>query len=355
MPVTVTESDAVGAPHADFVRRRASGRPDTRDRDRRAGRAARFRAPCRRALEPRCTSSTRRCVRIPSRKTVDGGLLVGRPLRRRRAGGKCRRAPARCRRSARALCEDFARGLRQRGEQLRLGRFQVASEAAWPSGPRISAERDKERRRFDPVQRDRRRQEVGRKAEAALRAALRLDWNAKRDQPVDVAIDGADRDVEAARQIGRRQEPPARAGAGELQARARSDSRHRLQARKRISRPAKQRRSNLTYCWQVSHPIFALVKLGSNVMAQTSYFQAAQPRVASHPRAEPLRRAHLALVPAGRTTGVGSSGACAPRRNCSRKLEDYDKHMLRDMGLMRARRPRSSRSARIAIPGAEPS
>ena len=101
----VTETDAVGAPHADLVRRQASGRRDTRDCGRRAGRAARPRAACRCRCEPRWTISTRRCVRMPCRKRSTAPCWLGQALGRRARGEKCRRASARCRRAVSRVAE----------------------------------------------------------------------------------------------------------------------------------------------------------------------------------------------------------------------------------------------------------
>ena len=94
------------------------------------------------------------------------------------------------------------------------------------------------------------------------------------------------------------------------------------------------RLSNLTCWWQVSYPIFALVKHGSNVMAQTSYFQGHSP--ASRPTREPSRFGALTW----RLFLWAHDWRRQFRRmrteaELNRKLVDYDKHMLRDMGLMR--------------------
>ena len=124
------------------------------------------------------------------------------------------------------------------------------------SQPAHQSQRDEKRRRLHAVQRDRRRQVVARKPESALRAAFRLDRDAERNEPVDVAVDGAHRDLEARPQAASPGAAAAVSGEAGSPARAPADSRKFLRADLPfLSR--KPSRSNMTSGWQVSHPILA--------------------------------------------------------------------------------------------------
>ena len=90
-------------------------------------------------------------------------LLVGQPLGRRARREKCRRAPARCRRSASPCARISRAACGKRGEQLRLGRFEVAFAAAWRAGRASSASATRSAVVSDAVERDRRGEELGRR------------------------------------------------------------------------------------------------------------------------------------------------------------------------------------------------
>ncbi len=154
---------------------------------------------------------------------------------------------------ARPVRQDLAGGLRKRGKELRLRRFEVAFERRRLK-PADQRQRDEERRRLHAVQRDRRREIVAGKPETALRAALRLDRDAERDQPVDVPVDGPDRYLETRRELGRRKQLPAASEGAGSRVRAPADSQDSPGPIDHFYGP-EYSLSILTSRWQVSHPI----------------------------------------------------------------------------------------------------
>ena len=95
-----------------------------------------------------------------------------------------------------ALREKLPRGARQRGKQLCLGAVEFGHQRRRPQSAHQGLG-DEQRRRLAARQRHGRLDIVARQPVAALRPALGLDGDAQCHQPVDIAIDGAHRHVEA--------------------------------------------------------------------------------------------------------------------------------------------------------------